>query len=174
MNVTLKTIWLATHRVFSARLVPVGCSLTLREMMEGWKDCGLRKTDLATALQSLEREGYVRIETTPAGRVIRLLNEEFGLLRPGDAADQEAARTLVRIRELRRRPMGHMTALAGGAKTGRRKSDRSQGAASTAAISPPQPARSAAVSKASSSATASPGPIPARSPSGFRQPTAPG
>lgn len=128
MHVTLKTLWLATYRVFSARLVLAGCSMTLREVMEDWKNTGLRKTDLATALESLQREGYIRLESTPAGRVVRLVNEEFGLLRPGNKEDQEAAKTLVQIRELRRRPQGHLGSLSGRPAVGRRKSDPSASA----------------------------------------------
>ncbi|MGQ0620332.1 MAG: hypothetical protein ACT4QA_10485 [Panacagrimonas sp.] len=123
MNVTLKTIWLAIHQIFSSRLIAVGCSLTPGEITEGFKASGLRQSDLAKGLTSLTRAGFIRLENAPDGPVVRLLNEEFGLLRASDARDQEAANTLVGIRQMRRRSKEHLTGLVGGSKNGRRRDD---------------------------------------------------
>lgn len=123
MNVPLKTIWLAIHQIFSSRQVTVGCSLDPREITEGFKASGLRQSDLARGLTSLTRGGFIRLENTPDGPVVRLLNEEFGLLRATDARDREAANTLVCIRQMRRRPEGHLAGLVGGSKSGRRRDD---------------------------------------------------
>lgn len=131
MNVTLKTIWLAIHQIFGSRQVAVGCSLRPIEVTEAWKDCGLRQSDLAKGLLSLTRGGFIRLESTPEGPAVRLLNEEFGLLRASDARDQEAANTLVLIRQMRRRSDRHLAGLVGGQKNGRRRDDQGESAAST-------------------------------------------
>lgn len=122
MNIPQKTIWLAVRGVFRTRQVGIGGSLLLKEMMDGWIDCRLRQSDLADGLESLSAAGYVRLEMADRGPSARLIDDRFGLLQNTDA-DRLAAEMLVRIREMRRRPLGAYSGGSGMPATGRRRED---------------------------------------------------
>ncbi len=121
MKITPKAIGYAIHRIFASQKVGQGCSLPLKTLMEVWPETLLRKADLGKGLEALRKAGYIAVEQTPEGMVIRLLDEQFGLVRT--LQDQEAIAALTRLREVRRRPQGHLDALLGGAKMSRRPGD---------------------------------------------------
>lgn len=122
MTVTPKMLWLAVYGVFTSNSVCAGCSLSLKEFMEAWPQSGLRRSDLGPALESLRRAGFIGVEATPEGQRVRLLDEQFGLLTSGKE-DIEAAQRLAVLRNSRRRPIAHVTAIVGN-KQGRRAKDR--------------------------------------------------
>src|SRR4051812_30063641 len=110
MTISPKMLWLAVYEVFTSNAVSVGCSLTLKEIMESWPTSGLRRSDLGPALESLRRSNFIKVEPTDEGPRIRLLDEAFGLLTSGKE-DLEASRQLTRLRDLRRRPTAHLATL---------------------------------------------------------------
>jgi hypothetical protein len=126
MTITPKMLWLAVYGVFTSHSVCVGCSLTLKEIMEAWPQSGLRRSDLGPALESLRRRNFIKVEPTDEGPRIRLLDEQFGLLTTGKE-DLQASRELTKLREARRRPTAHLVSLVG-QKEGRRVNDRRPGA----------------------------------------------
>ncbi|HKY93363.1 MAG TPA: hypothetical protein VJM11_20090 [Nevskiaceae bacterium] len=130
MTITPKMLWLAVYGVFTSHAVCVGCSLSLKEIMESWPQSGLRRSDLGPALESLRRRNYIKVEPTDEGPRIRLVDEQFGLLTSGKE-DMEAARALASLREARRRPTAHLATLVG-RPDGRRSSDRRNGAQAAA------------------------------------------
>ena len=130
MTITPKMLWLAVYGVFTSQSVSVGCSLSLKEIMENWPTTGLRRSDLGPALESLRRRNYIKVEPTDEGPRIRLLDEQFGLLTSGKE-DMEASAALTKLRDARRRPTGHLSTLVT-KKDGRRSGDRLSGAQAAA------------------------------------------
>lgn len=122
MILPTKSIWLAVYRIFSSARVGAGCSLSLKEMMQAWADTGLRQRDLAGALESLSRAGFLKLEMSPEGPRARMIDEGFGLLR-ADSKDQIAVTSLERLRESRVRPASHIAGLLGTRRDGRRAED---------------------------------------------------
>ncbi|MGQ0528629.1 MAG: hypothetical protein ACT4PG_02195 [Panacagrimonas sp.] len=118
MKVTPKVIDYAIHAIFLRHLVGVGSSLSLKIMAQDWQEAGLRKPDLGKGLEALRKAGRVALEQTTDGTVVRLLNEDFGLVVTLD--DWSAAETLSKLRAARRRPMSHMASLAPKDATDRR------------------------------------------------------
>ena len=118
MNITPKAVGFAIHRLLVSQRVHQGCSLPLKELMRLWPETLLRKSDLGKGLDALRLAGHVAVESTSEGPVVRLLNEEFGLIRTPQ--DREAISTLNRLRDARRRPQSHLAALLGGPMKGRR------------------------------------------------------
>lgn len=118
MNITPKAITFAIHRVLVGLQVGVGCSVPVKEFMTVWPDTLLRKADLGKGLEALRQSGHIALEQTADGPAVRLLNEDFGLVRT--LQDREAIATLNRLREARRRPQGHLASLVAGVKFGRR------------------------------------------------------
>lgn len=121
MNITPKTIAYAIHRLLAARDVQQGCTVPLRALAEDWPHTLLRKTDLGVGIEALRKSGHVALEHTPEGPVLRLLDEQFGMIRT--LQDREAVATLARLREARRRPKAHVAALLGARPTGRRRGE---------------------------------------------------
>ena len=93
----------------------------MKELLDAWPQTMLRRTDLAHGLEWLRKSGHVALEKTPEGPSIRLINEDFGLVRTVE--DREAVAMLARVRELRRRPAMHLTTLVRQAHS-RRGGDR--------------------------------------------------
>lgn len=123
MNITTKTLWLAVYRVFSLERVPIDCSLSLQKMMDDWLDSGLREGDLSAGLESLSAAGFIRLEVGEDGPSARLLDEQFGLLRP-HTDDRQAAELLEDLRQKRRRPMAaRLTGAPAGMPWLRRETD---------------------------------------------------
>ncbi len=111
MNLSSKALWLALYRILSLDQVGVGCSMTLRTAMQAWSETGLRQADLARCLDSLAGAGFVALESTWQGPVLRVLDEQFGLIRPGHA-DRELVDKLDQLRQTRRRRHTHLSGLA--------------------------------------------------------------
>jgi hypothetical protein len=118
MNITPKAIAFAIHRIFASHQVGVGCSLPLKQFMAAWPETLLRKADLGKGLEALRKTGHIEMNQTAEGPAVRLLNEDFGLVRT--LQDREAIATLNRLRDARRRPQGHLASLVSGVKFGRR------------------------------------------------------
>ena len=124
MFITKKSLWIAIYRVFQDNRVQVGCSLEMRKLMLDWSATGLRQSDLASGLDSLVSAKFVALELDVDGLpCVRLLNEEFGLLRP-NGSDQPALATLEKIRILRNRPPIHLNGLLRNERDGRRVEDK--------------------------------------------------
>ena len=121
MNLSSKALWLALHRVLSREQIGVGCSMTLKTAMQAWSETGLRQADLARCLDSLVSVGFLALESTRDGPVLRVLDEQFGLMRPGHA-DRELVDKLELLRQSRRRRHSHLGLLVG-IPDGRRASD---------------------------------------------------
>lgn len=122
MKITSRTIGYAIHRVFVSQQIGQGCSLPLKALMEVWPETLLRRVDLGRGLEALRKAGHIAVEQqAPEGPALRLLDEEFGLVRT--AQDQEAVAALTRLREGRRRPQAHLAALLGGRRIGRRSGE---------------------------------------------------
>lgn len=121
MKITHKAVGYAIHRIFQSQQVGQGCSLSLKTLMDVWPETLLRRADLGRGLEALRNAGHIGLEQTADGPVVRLLDEQFGLVR--SSQDQEAVSTLTRLRDARRRPQAHLAALLGGIKTGRRPGD---------------------------------------------------
>lgn len=124
MNISVKTLWLAIHRIFSNARIGAGCSIDLRELMTAWAESGLRQSDLARGLETLTQAGHMRLESTPHGPVARLIDEQFGLLRPG-SQDQRVVASLEQLRQSRKQRCGHLQALIATPRANRRAEDRS-------------------------------------------------
>lgn len=124
MFIPIKSIWLAVHRVFSDAGIHPGDSLPVQKLMQVWPESGLRQRDLATALESLSRVGFVRLTMTPQGVCAELVDEQFGLL-DRNGRDNAAAATLNRIRQARGMP-AHLAPLRQEYKEGRRSEDRAE------------------------------------------------
>lgn len=110
MHISTKTLWLALHRVFSVHSVGVGCSLSLKDIMDAWPESGLRQADLGRALESLGRAGFVKLEMSEEGPRVKMIDEQFGLLR-SHSDDQKALKDLAMLRDSRRRPSGHLKSI---------------------------------------------------------------
>ena len=121
INITPKALGFAIHRVLASQRVTPGCSISMKELLDAWPQTMLRRTDLANGLESLRKSGHVALEKTPEGPSIRLINEDFGLVRTLE--DREAVAMLSRVREMRRRPAMHLTTLVRQAHS-RRGGDR--------------------------------------------------
>lgn len=121
INITPKALGFAIHRVMASHQVTAGCSISMKELLEAWPQTMLRRIDLAKGLEALRQSGHVALEKTPEGPQIRLINEEFGLVRT--AQDREAVAMLARLREMRRRPAMHLSTLVRQTHT-RRDGDR--------------------------------------------------
>jgi hypothetical protein len=124
MFIPTKSIWLAVHRIFGEAGVHAGQSLGLKELMQAWADTGLRQRDLGSALESLSRVGFVRLEMTQDGPRACLVDEQFGLLRE-DGRDNGAMASLNILRESRGRP-AHLAGLTQQPYDGRRREDRAE------------------------------------------------
>lgn len=126
MFITKKSLWIAIYRVFQDNRIQVNCSLEMRKLMLGWSETGLRQSDLASGLDSLVTAKFVALEVDADGLpCVRLLNEEFGLLRV-NGSDQPALSSLEKIRVLRNRPPSHLNGLITGTRDGRRGEDKAQ------------------------------------------------
>lgn len=121
MNITSKTVDFAIHRVLAGQQITQGCSFPLKELMAIWPETLLRRGDLIKGLEALKQSGHLAIDQTPDGPMVRLINEEFGLVRT--LQDREAIATLNRLRDSRRRPQSHMSGLVAGLRFGRRPND---------------------------------------------------
>ncbi len=121
MNITPRAIDFAIHRLLTGRQVTLGCSFPLKELMQIWPETLLRRGDLIQGLESLRHAGHLTIDQTAEGPMVRLMSEEFGLIRTRE--DREAIATLNRLREVRRRPQSHMVGLIGGLQFTRRPGD---------------------------------------------------
>lgn len=120
MNITTKSLVYAIHRVLAAQGVSTGCSVDMPQMLDGWRETLLRKRDLIEGLETLRKSGHVALEQTPQGPRIRLLHDDFGLVRTKE--DHEALAVLNRLRLHRQKPKRHLGTLLG--KTvGRRSGD---------------------------------------------------
>lgn len=103
VKLSTKTLWLAIYRVFEGRSVRIGSSLSLKSLMIDWADSGLRESDLAQGLESLAHAGFVQLEAGTAGPCARLLDDQFGILRPA-MNDHQVLAWLERLRQTRQRP----------------------------------------------------------------------
>lgn len=122
MKLSAKTLYLALYRVLASEGIGTGCTLPLRHLMQAWSQTGLRQSDLARALEYLLADGFGRLESTAEGPVLRVLDEQFGLLRPG-TEDRSLVEQLDQIRHARRHRDAHLGTLAG-VRDGRRDQDR--------------------------------------------------
>lgn len=122
MNITTKTLWLAVYRVFSSERVPVDSTLGLQKMMDDWLDSGLRQGDLSTGLESLASAGFIRLEVGKDGPRARLVDPQFGLLRP-HTDDHQAAALLEELRRKRCRPAARVAGAHASTPWMRRVSD---------------------------------------------------
>jgi hypothetical protein len=121
MKITPKTIEFAIHRVLAAQQVCVGCGMPLRELIRIWPETMLRRGDLIAGLERLRLSGHLAIEQASEGPQVRLLDESFGLVTT--AEDRAAVATLHQLRELRKRPAGHLQTLLPSTVFARRVSD---------------------------------------------------
>ncbi|MGQ0528274.1 MAG: hypothetical protein ACT4PG_00355 [Panacagrimonas sp.] len=126
MFITKKSLWIATYRIFQDHRIQIGCSLEMRQLMLGWSATGLRQSDLASGLESLVNAKFVTLEVDAEGMpCVRLLSEEFGMLRP-NGTDEPALASLEKIRILRHRPPSHLAGLVAASSGARRVEDKSQ------------------------------------------------
>ena len=121
MKITPKTIAFAIHRVLVAQQVCVGCGMPLRELMRIWPETMLRRGDLIAGLEQLRLAGQLAIEQAPEGPKVRLLDESFALVTT--AEDRAAVATLNSLREVRKRPAGHLHTLLPSSVFSRRTGD---------------------------------------------------
>jgi hypothetical protein len=121
MKITAKTIQFAIHRVLAAHQVCVGCSMPLRELIRIWPETMLRRGDLIAGLETLRLSGHLAIEQTPDGPKVRLRDESFGLVTTSE--DRTAVATLNSLREVRKRPSGHLQTLLPSTVFSRRNGD---------------------------------------------------
>lgn len=121
MNITPKTVDFAIHRVLVGRQVAHGCSFPLKEFLAVWPETLLRRGDLIKGLEGLRQSGHLAIDQTPDGPMVRLVNEEFGLVRTLE--DREAIAALNRLRDSRRRPQAHLAGLVASVRFGRRRGE---------------------------------------------------
>lgn len=122
MNITPKTVDFAIHRLLVGHQVTHGCSFPLKQLVAVWPETLLRRGDLIMGLEGLRRSGHLAIEQTPDGPMVRLINEEFGLVRTSQ--DREAIAVLNRLRDSRR-PQSHLSGLVASLRAGRRPGDGS-------------------------------------------------
>ncbi|MGH8518761.1 MAG: hypothetical protein ACREUE_15020, partial [Panacagrimonas sp.] len=101
--------------------VCVGCGMPLRELMRIWPETSLRRGDLIAGLEKLRLSNHLAIEPTLDGPSVRLLDESFGLVTT--AEDRDAVSALNTLRELRKRPAGHLATLLTTSAFGRRTND---------------------------------------------------
>lgn len=123
MHITTKTLWIAIHRLFLAEGVGLGASLSLKKLMDGWRDSGLRSSDLGAGLESLVDKGFVALELSATGPVARLLDEGFARLRPG-SSDMQAVVVLAQLQAQRRRAPSRSAGSMNGGGEGRRAEDQ--------------------------------------------------
>lgn len=123
MHITPKAVGYAIHRILTANRIAVGCSISLRELMDLWPESLLRKSDLGKGLEALRKAGHIVVEQQPDGPAIRVLDEDFGLVRTPQ--DRDAVASLNRLREVRRRPAAHMAGLVQSVRFGRRPGESS-------------------------------------------------
>lgn len=121
MKITPKTIAFAIHRVLVARQVCVGCGLPLRELIRIWPETMLRRGDLIAGLEQLRVSRHLAIEHAPDGPKVLLLDESFGLVTT--AEDRDAVAALNGLRQLRKRPAGHLQSLLPSTAFSRRVGD---------------------------------------------------
>ncbi len=103
MIVPTKSTWLAVHRLFGDAGIHAGQCLGLKEMMQAWGQTGLRQHDLADALDSLVRLGFVKLSMSAQGPLAHLVDESFGLLH-ANGRDNAALLSLTLLRETRDLP----------------------------------------------------------------------
>tara|TARA_R110000787_G_scaffold84079_2_gene180432 strand:+ start:2891 stop:3265 length:375 start_codon:yes stop_codon:yes gene_type:complete len=120
MNITPKTLGFAIHRIMVVNRVTRGCSISMKDMLEAWRETLLRRRDLVDGLEALRKSGHLALEQTPDGPQLRMLDESFGLIRT--ERDREALSQLNRLRNSRSRPTTHLGQLTP-KKTGRRGDD---------------------------------------------------
>ncbi len=77
MQISTKTIWIATHRILQEAGVKTGGTVSLSQLKQRWKRTHLRHRDLAHALDSLVRGGVIRLEMGSTGPEVRLVNSDF-------------------------------------------------------------------------------------------------
>lgn len=77
MNITTKTIWIATYRTLERASISVGDKISLKELMRLWADTRLRQNDLARALDTLVRTGAIRLEMDTTGPQVLLADNSF-------------------------------------------------------------------------------------------------
>jgi hypothetical protein len=121
MNITPKVIQFAIHRVLAARQVCVGCGMPLRELMRIWPETMLRRGDLIAGLEQLRASRHLTIEPSLDGPKVVLLDESFSLVTSAD--DRAAVATLNSLREVRKRPAGHLQTLLPSTAFARRMGD---------------------------------------------------
>lgn len=121
MKITPKLVQYAIHRVLAAQQVCVGCGMPLRELMRIWPETLLRRGDLIAGLESLRASRHLSIEQTPEGPKVMLLDESFSLV--STAEDRAAVATLNSLREVRKRPGGHLKTLLPSTAFARRTGD---------------------------------------------------
>lgn len=121
MKITPKLIQYAIHRVLTAQQVCVGCGMPLRELMRIWPETMLRRGDLIAGLEQLRTSRHLSIEQTPEGAKVILLDESFSLV--STAEDRAAVATLNSLREVRKRPGGHLQTLLPSSAFARRTGD---------------------------------------------------
>lgn len=118
MNIPPKAIHYAIHGLLARHQVEQGFSFPLKQLMAEWPGTALRRGDLIKGLEGLRKSGHLSIDQTPEGPMVRLINEDFGLI--VTAQDRDAVTMLTRLRELRRRPQSHVAALVPDQKHARR------------------------------------------------------
>lgn len=77
MNISTKTIWIATYQTLERASVKVGDTILLKDLMRHWSDTRLRQNDLARALDTLVRTGAIRLEMDGSGPRVRLADASF-------------------------------------------------------------------------------------------------
>ncbi len=118
MNITPKAIQFAIHGLLVRNQIAQGFSLPLKQLMAEWPETSLRRGDLVKGLEALRQSGHLALEQTPEGAVVRMLNEDFGLV--VTQQDRDAVTALTRLRESRRRPQSHVAGLVPNQKLARR------------------------------------------------------
>lgn len=121
MKITSKTIEYAIHRVLVSRQVCVGCGMPLRELIAVWPETMLRRGDLIAGLEQLRLSRHLAIEHAADGPKVLLLDESFGLVSTNE--DRAAVATLNSLREVRKRPAGHLHSLLPAETLARRTGD---------------------------------------------------
>lgn len=121
MKITPKVVQYAIHRVLAAQQVCVGCGMPLRELMRLWPETMLRRGDLIAGLEQLRASRHLAIEASPDGPKVVLIDESFSLVSSAD--DRAAISTLNSLREVRKRPAGHLQTLLPSTVFARRTGD---------------------------------------------------
>lgn len=84
--------------------------------MIAWAETRMTEIDLAAGLESLAQVGYVRLEASVDGPVVRLLDDGFGIPRPR-MNDHQILTWLRRLRQARELGAGSTEGLDGGGCT---------------------------------------------------------